>query len=129
MGQPLATQVASIAACLPEQFISTGAFDSPARISSSRAVVVQRPVRRRLEGVLVEAGGGQDAAYALDVEGLPGVRGARQREQLAVEVESPPRACPSAWIGLLHERGSIGLLDVAGGGQHEPSRSSTTQEP
>ena len=36
---------------------------------------------------------------------------------------------PSAWTGLLHDRGSIGLVHVAGGRQHEPSRSSATQEP
>ena len=37
VSQPLATQVASMAECLPEQFIRIDDFAPPERISSSRA--------------------------------------------------------------------------------------------
>jgi hypothetical protein len=37
MSQPLTTQVSSIAACLPEQFIAIGVGSAPARIAASLA--------------------------------------------------------------------------------------------
>jgi hypothetical protein len=49
--------------------------------------VVDRVVRRSPQGGLVQAGGGQHPAYAVEVEGLAGVAGRGQREQLAVEGE------------------------------------------
>ena len=54
MSQPLTTQVASIAACLPEQFISTGAFGAPGPDHSPRAAVVEREVGRGLQRDLVK---------------------------------------------------------------------------
>ena len=59
----------------------------PPRISSLAGRVVQRVVRRGLQRGLVEPGGGEDPADALDVERLPGVRGAGQRQQLRRQVE------------------------------------------
>ena len=92
-------------------------------------LVVERPARWRLECVLGESGGGEDAAYPLDVEGLAGVRRARQREQLTLEREARLAACASAWIGLLHDRGSIGPSTSPAAASTEPSRSSTTHDP
>ena len=48
-------------------------------------LVVERVVRRRLQRVLRQAGGGEDAAYSLDVEGLARVRPAGKREQLRLQ--------------------------------------------
>ena len=42
---------------------------------------------------------------------------------------SPTSSIPSAWTGLLHERGSIGSVTSPALACTEPSRSSTTQEP
>ena len=49
--------------------------------------VVERPVGRGLQRRLVEPGSGEDAADAVEVERLAGVRRAGQGQQLAVEIE------------------------------------------
>ena len=77
MSQPLATHVASIAACLPEQFIAIGVLVEPAPDVRRPGRFVERVVRRRLERGLVEPGRRQDPAYAVDVEVLARVAGAR----------------------------------------------------
>ena len=61
-------------------------LSAPDACRSSR--LVERVVRRRLERGLVETGGRQDPAYALDVEVLTRVARAGQREQVTVEVET-----------------------------------------
>ena len=90
MSQPLTTQVASIAACLPEQFIWSGVRSPPARHHGVPLGVLERVVGRRLEGGLVEPGRREDPAYAVEVERLPGVRRARQRQELGRQVEAEP---------------------------------------
>ena len=112
MSQPLTTQVASIAACLPEQFISIGARPPPARMTSSRARVVEGVVRRGLQRLLVEPGQGQDAPRALDVEGLARVRGAGQREQVGRQVE-PGADHAERLDGLVARAGQHRLVDDA----------------
>ena len=84
----MTTQVTSIAACLPEQFIAMAA----ARPRRGHASALGRPA-----GVRVASGGRtrrararEDAAHAVDVERLARVRGAGQREQLGRQVEPEP---------------------------------------
>ena len=43
--------------------------------------------------------------------------------------DSPASSMPSAWIGLLHERGSIGPSTSPAEASTEPSASSTTHDP
>ncbi len=50
--------------------------------------VVERVVRRGLQRRLVEAAHGQDPAYAVELEGLAGVRGADQRAQVVGQVQA-----------------------------------------
>jgi hypothetical protein len=52
--------------------------------------VVDRVVGRGAQGGRIQPGAGQDPAYAVEVEGLAGVRRAGQREQLTVQVEAVP---------------------------------------
>ena len=101
----------------------------PARISGSRACVVERVVRRGLQRGLVEAGAARGS-------GVPPRRGTAPPSATRRPAPAGPaagraraRTMPSAWTGLLHERGSTGRVDVAhrpvdravgGQGDHRP---------
>ena len=117
MGHPLTTQVASIAACLPEQFIRIGAFDSPRRISSSRTSSSSGQPGGVWRASSVSPADGEDAAYPLDVEGLAGVRRTRQREQLALERQA--RLEHGQRLDRLVARSrQHRTVDIAGRGEH-----------
>ena len=122
------TQVASIAACLPEQFIWIEDLAPPDRISSS----------------LVSSSSGQSAGVCRADSSRPTEARMRRTPSMwkgspeweAQESASsssdrgrPTSSMPSAWTGLLHERGSIGSSTSPALASTEPSRSSTTQEP
>ena len=100
--------MASIPACLPEQFMVIDVFSPPARISVVRGLLVRRPVRRGLQIRLGQPGVVEDASDGVDVERLTGVRGADQGEQLRAARSRPARTIPTACSGLLELRGYIG---------------------
>ena len=90
--QPFATQVSSIAACLPEQFIRMRAGSPPSRTISSRVALIARPGGRAAERVLAEAARVEDVAHDRDVPVGARVARRRQRQSLALERRSGRQA-------------------------------------
>ena len=108
MSQPLTTQVASIAGVLARA-VHPG---SGPRCPRSGSALARRVVERQSAGVCSADSSRprrrQDPSYAVDVEGLPRVRGAGQGQQLAGGGPARASTMPSACSGLLDERGRIG---------------------
>ena len=111
---PVEDAVAIMPACLPEQFMASAARSPPARIRSSLACVVGRPVRRGLQDGLVQPGAGEDAADGLGWNSSPECE-AQTRASSSVEVET----------GAQHPDG----LQRLAGAAREHRRERRTQRP
>ena len=88
---PPATHVASIPACLPEQFCAIRLGPSPGPHHRPAGLAVKRHPRRVVQIGLVETGSRQQAADDLEVAGLAGVTGAHDRQFLVVDDEAGPQ--------------------------------------
>ena len=127
MSQPLTTQVAQHRGVLAGAVHGDDGLLAGPDHRDLRDVV-ERVVRRGLQCRLVQAGQRQDPAHALEVERLAGVRGAGQRQQVRRQVQTEP-TMPSAWSGLLHERGSTGAVTSPTDQSAVPSAASATTDP
>ena len=76
-----------MAACLPEQFIRIERLPPAVADDGIACVVVQGVAQGGLQGRLVQPCGRQHAAYAVDVERLPGVRRTGKGEQVRGQVQ------------------------------------------
>ena len=115
----MTTQVASIAACLPEQFINTGSRWPPARTTASRessssgksggvcSSDSSRPAPARIRRTASMWNGSPEWDAHATASSSP-------------SRSSPARSMPTAWSGLLHERGSTWRGHVARGVRRAP---------
>ena len=87
----MTTQVASIAACLPEHMWAIGSGPRPAARQAKAASGVVGERRRGLQVRRGEPGLLEDRVHALDVAGLAFVARAGQRERRAVEFQPGPQ--------------------------------------
>ncbi len=128
VGHPFATQASSIAACLPEQFMNSGRFVSPARMTASLAPESSGQSR----GHCSAASGSW--AWASRPRTTDRWAGVPPWLAVASTAAGPSSGTPApmtaiAWNGFMLERGKIRAFGLPRARTTVPSGPSTTAEP
>lgn len=127
-GQPLRTQAASIAACLPEQFMVTRSrmrpaarYASASTRSSGRSAGFSRSSAVSPDSASIFC---TRARWKSSPEWLAAANASRSPDS-----STPARSTAAAWRGLLLERGKTGTSGSPSANSTLPSAASSTSEP
>ena len=128
VGQPLTTQVASIPACLPEQFMVIDDRSPPARIRSWVACSSAGQSGGVCRSASVSPACSRMRRTASTWNGSPECE-AQTRASSSGGRSSPARTIPTACIGLLELRGYIGASAAPSDRVRRPSGPLTATRP